>query len=112
MDQTHTITKQRSKKKVVPAQLTIGIDLGDRWSHYCVLNRAGEIVEEGLCISETSFRLREWQLFDVDLVVRFPVDVRFDAPFTGGAGAGDHRAPSPDRGAEAICPETAETDFG
>ena len=47
MDQTHTITKQRSKKKVVPAQLTIGIDLGDRWSHYCVLNRAGEIVEEG-----------------------------------------------------------------
>ena len=42
MDQSHTITKQRSKKKVVPAQLTIGIDLGDRWSHYCVLDQAGD----------------------------------------------------------------------
>jgi transposase len=27
--------------------LTIGIDLGDRWGHYCVLDVEGEIVEEG-----------------------------------------------------------------
>jgi transposase len=28
-------------------KLTIGIDLGDRWGHYCVLDSDGEIVEEG-----------------------------------------------------------------
>ena len=27
--------------------LTIGIDLGDRFSHFCVLDGAGEILEEG-----------------------------------------------------------------
>jgi transposase len=28
-------------------KLTIGLDLGDRWSHYCVLNEAGEAIWEG-----------------------------------------------------------------
>ncbi len=27
--------------------LTIGIDLGDRYSHYCVLDKDGEVLEEG-----------------------------------------------------------------
>src|ERR1700720_120612 len=27
-------------------KLTIGLDLGDRWSHYCVLDEAGQIVRE------------------------------------------------------------------
>ena len=27
-------------------QLTIGLDLGDRTSHYCVLNEAGEVIWE------------------------------------------------------------------
>lgn len=37
---------------------TVGIDLGDRWSHYCVLNREGEVVEEGrMRTHEESFRL-------------------------------------------------------
>ena len=27
-------------------QLTIGLDLGDRWSFYCVLNERGEVVRE------------------------------------------------------------------
>jgi len=27
-------------------QLTIGIDLGDRWSFYCVLNELGEVLQE------------------------------------------------------------------
>jgi predicted NBD/HSP70 family sugar kinase len=27
-------------------KLTIGLDLGDRFSHYCVLNGAGEIIRE------------------------------------------------------------------
>ena len=25
-------------------QLTIGLDLGDRWSFYCVLNEVGEVL--------------------------------------------------------------------
>src|SRR5450631_4550080 len=27
-------------------QLTIGLDLGDRTSHYCILNEAGEVIFE------------------------------------------------------------------
>ena len=27
-------------------KLTIGLDLGDRWSNYCVLDEAGEILLE------------------------------------------------------------------
>ena len=30
-----------------PPTLTIGIDLGDRTSHLCVLDAAGDVVEEG-----------------------------------------------------------------
>jgi transposase len=29
------------------AETTIGIDLGDVWSHYCTLNEAGEVVDRG-----------------------------------------------------------------
>jgi transposase len=28
-------------------EITIGIDLGDVWSHYCTLNRDGEVVDRG-----------------------------------------------------------------
>src|SRR5437879_12233815 len=27
-------------------QLTIGLDLGDRFSHYCILNASGEVIGE------------------------------------------------------------------
>jgi transposase len=27
--------------------ITIGIDLGDVWSHYCTLNEDGEVVDRG-----------------------------------------------------------------
>jgi hypothetical protein len=27
-------------------QLTIGLDLGDRFSHYCILNESGEVIGE------------------------------------------------------------------
>jgi transposase len=37
-------TKNRTKDR-----LTIGIDLGDKTSRYCVLNAAGEVVQEGSC---------------------------------------------------------------
>jgi transposase len=36
------VPRKRSK-----AELTIGIDLGDVWSHYCSLNQEGEVVDRG-----------------------------------------------------------------
>ena len=37
---------------------TVGVDLGDRFSHYCVLNNDGEVVEEGrIRTNEEKFRL-------------------------------------------------------
>jgi transposase len=35
---------RRSASKV---KMTIGIDLGDVWSHYCTLNEDGEVVGRG-----------------------------------------------------------------
>ena len=29
------------------AEMTIGVDLGDVWSHYCTLNQDGEVVDRG-----------------------------------------------------------------
>lgn len=29
--------------------LTVGLDLGDRYSHYCILNQDGDVIEEGRC---------------------------------------------------------------
>ena len=43
-------TQKASTKKVRKStqnQITVGIDLGDRWSHYCILNEEANVVEEG-----------------------------------------------------------------
>src|SRR5262245_35054804 len=37
-------TMRTTGSRVFKGQLTIGLDLGDRYSSYCVLNEAGEIV--------------------------------------------------------------------
>src|SRR5215469_7268362 len=39
-------TMQTSEENIFQGQLTIGVDLGDRSSAYCVLNEAGKIVFE------------------------------------------------------------------
>ena len=31
-------------EKFKDRKLTIGLDLGDRFSHYCILNGAGEVI--------------------------------------------------------------------
>lgn len=38
--------QQQAEWKLKPA-ITAGLDLGDRWSHYCLLNEDGEVMEEG-----------------------------------------------------------------
>jgi hypothetical protein len=34
-------------RSVAKGRMTIGIDLGDVWSHYCTLNEDGEVVDRG-----------------------------------------------------------------
>jgi transposase len=36
------VSRRRSR-----VEMTIGIDLGDVWSHYCTLNEEGEVVDRG-----------------------------------------------------------------
>ena len=40
-------TKRSTGRKLEPEAKTMGIDIGDQWSHYCVLNEEGEVLEEG-----------------------------------------------------------------
>lgn len=50
-------SNREAEWKERPSQ-TVGIDLGDRFSHYCVLNSDGEVVEEGrVRTNEEKFRL-------------------------------------------------------
>ena len=48
--------EQQAEWKQKPS-ITVGLDLGDRWSHYCLLNEDGEVVEEGrIPTTETGLR--------------------------------------------------------
>jgi hypothetical protein len=40
---------RKSPTQTARVEMTIGIDLGDVWSHYCTLNEEGEIVDRGRC---------------------------------------------------------------
>jgi len=40
---------------------TVGVDLGDRFSHYCVLNRDGEVMEEGRVRTNEEALRRHWE---------------------------------------------------
>jgi len=41
----HLIAEVPRRQSMV--EMTIGIDLGDVWSHYCTLNEKGEVVDRG-----------------------------------------------------------------
>jgi len=43
------VSKQMQKMEVASAnpEMTVGLDMGDRFSHYCLLNAEGDVVEEG-----------------------------------------------------------------
>jgi transposase len=45
MKKVSTVAAKQSRNVTQP-KLTIGLDLGDRWSWYCVLDEAGAIVRE------------------------------------------------------------------
>jgi transposase len=53
------VSKQMQRMEASYAQpaMTVGLDLGDRFSHYCLLNEEGDVVEEGRMQStEAAFR--------------------------------------------------------
>jgi activator of 2-hydroxyglutaryl-CoA dehydratase len=42
------VSKQMRNMEVTEKpEMTLGLDMGDRYSHYCLLNQQGEVVEEG-----------------------------------------------------------------
>jgi transposase len=45
--QTTIPQKETIKRQAACRHITIGIDIGDRWSHYCILDEEGEAVEQG-----------------------------------------------------------------
>ena len=46
-NQTSRTTKPQATKRAKRSGWTIGIDLGDQWSRYCVIDGEGAIIEEG-----------------------------------------------------------------
>ena len=50
-------------------QLTIGIDLGDRWSFYCVLNERGEVVREEKLATTPEAMKRTFEKFPASRIV-------------------------------------------
>ena len=40
-------------RSLAKVRMTIGIDLGDVWSHYCTLNEYGEVVDPGAFSNDT-----------------------------------------------------------
>jgi transposase len=40
------VTKSQIRRMAAKQRLTVGLDLGDRWSRYCILNEAGEKASE------------------------------------------------------------------
>lgn len=60
------------------AGLTIGLDLGDRYSHFCVLDGAGEVIEEGrVTTSEAGLRHR----FEQACPTRIAIEVGTHSPW-------------------------------
>jgi transposase len=56
------VSKQMRNMEVTQKpEMTLGLDMGDRYSHYCLLNQQGEVVEEGLMQSTESALRRHFE---------------------------------------------------
>ncbi len=59
------VSKQMRKMEAADKpEMTLGLDLGDRYSHYCLLNAVGEVLEGG--------RMQYPQRHELALLLRFP----------------------------------------
>ena len=67
------------KKRIkIKRGMTVGIDLGDRWSRVCILDKAGEIVEES-AVRTTAEALRK--RFESAEPVRIAIEVGTHSPW-------------------------------
>jgi transposase len=72
------ISKQRQQVKVAKPERSVGLDLGDRLIHYCVLNREGEVMEEGrMQSSESALRKH----FADEAVMRIAMEAGTHSPW-------------------------------
>jgi hypothetical protein len=47
MKEDNTVRKSSGEKRRASGRLTVGLDLGDRSSRYCILGEQGEVLSEG-----------------------------------------------------------------
>jgi transposase len=72
------ISKASQQGKVAKPERSIGLDLGDRFIHYCVLNQEGEVIEEGrMQSSESALRKH----FADEVVMRIAMEAGTHSPW-------------------------------
>jgi transposase len=72
------ISKPSHQEKAVKPERSVGLDLGDRFIHYCVLNQEGEVIEEGrMQSSESALRKH----FADEAVMRIAMEAGTHSPW-------------------------------
>jgi transposase len=71
--------KHTSISTDVKAELTIGVDLGDRYSHFCVLDASGEVVEDGRVTTSPAGLSRRFRSYPPS---RVAIEVGTHSPWT------------------------------
>lgn len=72
------VSKFSQQAKVAKPERSVGLDLGDRFIHYCVLNLEGEVVEEGrMQSSESALRKH----FAEESVMRIAMEAGTHSPW-------------------------------
>lgn len=72
------VSKSSQQGKVAKPERSVGLDLGDRFIHYCVLNGEGEVIEEGrMQSSESALRKH----FAEEAVMRIAMEAGTHSPW-------------------------------
>jgi transposase len=72
------VSKQSQQTKAAKPERSVGLDLGDRFIHYCVLNQEGEVIGEGrMQSSETALRKQ----FADEAVMRVAMEAGTHSPW-------------------------------
>jgi transposase len=44
------LATKKSARTVLVGATTVGVDLGDQWSHYCILDEDGEVIHATVAV--------------------------------------------------------------
>jgi len=73
------VSRQMPKMEVAnKPEMTLGLDMGDRYSHFCLLNADGDVVEEGR-IQSTEAALR--RRFENEPEIRIALECGTHSPW-------------------------------